>query len=432
MANATYPTVISKQSPLIVRVSETMLLVDSTSYSAKIKLGVQHRGFYIYVSGLGTPIYTYETDGDGKSEEGGSNSDLHAYLTDLAREWLDNLQDSFAESSEVSLTEAIQALMYQLHLDVTGDSPDSIPEDILKFVDTESNTLQEQLDVIKTELSTKLDSIVSQLNLIKEELVTMDNSISGIKSDFDTLNGKVETLNTNVSSIATNVSALDDNLNGVNGSVPTLITSLESSISSHASSIGESVNNAITHIDEGLVEIQELIGSEEGSTVFGKLGEVIADTDYISSWYVKNPAGSSGVLSDIGGNASRSVSQLETLIKTIGSKPNDDYTVIKQLDSIGTSVGNGASAGSIDALTSTINYISGCVTCPGNHRLSDIIGAKQRYPDPSGAYDDVSLSDAVSNILDKMNAFMLTGNTHSATQALQWTDAGWAVRAVVV
>ena len=88
-----YPEIVSKVDPFVIRVSPTVLVMGSTSYTAKIKMGMQFNGFNIYASSVGIPIYSEPVDISGESNNGsltGEGSDAWNYIKNKARDWLDD------------------------------------------------------------------------------------------------------------------------------------------------------------------------------------------------------------------------------------------------------------------------------------------------------------------------------------------------------
>ena len=75
--STSYPNVIRSADPLLIRMNELTLLVNNTSFWAKIKYGIQFKGFMVYVSGIAMPVMEqkfeeYQLNGTGgtkRSEE---------------------------------------------------------------------------------------------------------------------------------------------------------------------------------------------------------------------------------------------------------------------------------------------------------------------------------------------------------------------------
>ena len=105
--NPTYPRVSRTTDPMVVRIDKTSLLVNDTMFTAKLKCGLGYKGYLIYSSGLGTPIYEKAAKTTGEWQKSFSTvgnrpyniafdsentSQLTNVLTAAAKEWLDDLE----------------------------------------------------------------------------------------------------------------------------------------------------------------------------------------------------------------------------------------------------------------------------------------------------------------------------------------------------
>lgn len=252
-----YPVVVSKMDPLIIRVSETVLLVGSTSYTAKIKISQLFSGFYIYVSSLGTPIYTekvnigeYSIEGDNNRSEG---SDAWNYVEEKACAWIDALEESM-ETSDTSknIVDLLRESKYQEHFDLSGHIIDEHYKE--KYGDnfelcTEKPTyleiLAEQLKLITGKnispydvtnsvlyqaisepiaeaIESGLNSLVSQMSAMKADIEVMQSDITSMQSDITSIKSDVGSVNTTTSTI----------LNDTDYGIPSIKTAISDSTSS--------------------------------------------------------------------------------------------------------------------------------------------------------------------------------------------------------
>lgn len=133
--NPTYPRVSRTTDPMVVRIDKTSLLVNDTMFTAKLKCGLGYKGYLIYSSGLGTPIYekaakttaewqkSFSTVGNRPYNiafDSENTSQLTNVLTAAAKEWLDDLEIAIADrENDNAIKKAIDRLCWQLHYDIT-------------------------------------------------------------------------------------------------------------------------------------------------------------------------------------------------------------------------------------------------------------------------------------------------------------------------
>lgn len=138
--NPTYPRVSRTTDPMVVRIDKTSLLVNDTMFTAKLKCGLGYKGYLIYSSGLGTPIYEKAAKTTGEWQKSFSTvgnrpyniafdsentSQLTNVLTAAAKEWLDDLEIAIADrENDNAIKKAIDRLCWQLHYDITESHTD--------------------------------------------------------------------------------------------------------------------------------------------------------------------------------------------------------------------------------------------------------------------------------------------------------------------
>lgn len=129
-----YPHVAKTSGPLILRSSELSLQVNDVTYSAKIKNGIGYRGYMVYVSGLGVPVYELCAKNDSEFQEVfhspilqyNANPDAaEDFLVSQACNWIDTLERTLADQpNDDAIKKAIDRLCWQLHYDITESHTD--------------------------------------------------------------------------------------------------------------------------------------------------------------------------------------------------------------------------------------------------------------------------------------------------------------------
>lgn len=121
-----YPAVVQVSDPLLVRVSKTSLLLNDTTFYAKIKKGLAFNGYVIYSSGIGTPIIevdigsTPETTSSGTVTTKQENDVDIAEIEQAVSDFLDKLEARIATSEfQNPIKASIDRLCWQIHYDIT-------------------------------------------------------------------------------------------------------------------------------------------------------------------------------------------------------------------------------------------------------------------------------------------------------------------------
>lgn len=328
-----YPVVVSKMDPLIIRVSKTVLLVGSTSYTAKIKISQLFSGFYIYVSSLGTPIYTekvnigeYSIEGDNNRSEG---SDAWNYVEEKACDWINALEESM-ETSDTSknIVDLLRECKYQEHFDLSGhiidpDYKEKYGENFelctenseehplylhelnnkVELLNDKITYLTKQFEYMtgavndgpsNKELSTFYktigkpiaDAVESGLNTLVGKMASMEAEITAVKST-------VNTINTNVNTINTNVNTVNGTVNTINSNVGTVITNLAT-----VQGINEAINQEVVTmsgvLDNCWAYIAKLGNGEDGKAI-AKINTMYNAYSHggvgpVSDWFVYSKA----------------------------------------------------------------------------------------------------------------------------------------------
>lgn len=125
-SDSDYPAVVQVSDPLLVRVSKTSLLLNDTTFYAKIKKGLAFNGYVIYSSGIGTPIIevdigsTPETTSSGTVTTKQENDVDIAEIEQAASDFLDKLEARIATSEfQNPIKASIDRLCWQIHYDIT-------------------------------------------------------------------------------------------------------------------------------------------------------------------------------------------------------------------------------------------------------------------------------------------------------------------------
>ena len=180
VAGNNYPRVVRLASPLLIRLDEMLLQVDTSIYQAKIKYGNAFKGFNIYVSGTNMPIYeenisesklNNETLGynNAATEYTTSESQRRQFIKEMyAKKWLDRLEEVIANSKESGdIKKAIDRLNWQLHYDITKSST-NLPQ----VLDDFSNV---DIDKVTPTFKDMADNISGKLDDIDTSIVNFDN-----------------------------------------------------------------------------------------------------------------------------------------------------------------------------------------------------------------------------------------------------------------
>lgn len=251
-----YPVVISKMDPLIIRVSPLVLVVGTTSYSAKIKTAIKWKGFYIYSSGLGEPIYQQEFKNSSNLQNTNSeNSPLYLAVKEEATKWIDSLEDSFATASEKNIVDMLREIKFQNHFDLTGHTANASDYPNLEICTGTPTYIHKILEQL-TELNVKLNNL--NAIIFGGTLQSVDVSKDG--TEISVVNGDEVT------------SEIDSTLK--NKSVVVRMESLEKKIENVQKSIGIADGKNKTTVQAYLKNIGEYIGIDDKENGFSVRGQL--------------------------------------------------------------------------------------------------------------------------------------------------------------
>lgn len=310
----TYPVVISKLDPLMIRVSEMVLLVGSTSYTAKVKMSQLFNGFYVYVSSVGEPIHKEEVNISGHNSTNGDShgegSDAWRYIRAKARDWMDALESSMTkEDAQKNVVDLLREIKFQEHFDMTGYTTNSelypnLELDVSQPVYMKS--VIEKIEAIYDAIygENGLNSRVTQIN---STLTTLDGHIDEIEGKLQTIGDNVHTLDTNVHDDLNNIKSQLNTMNvttlpGVADKISKAIndglTSLVGQMNDMNTNIAAvdanvtTVDTRLTNNSSGLVAISQAV-SGVGGQCTTITNDYLANSTY-GLKAIKNAIGSSG------------------------------------------------------------------------------------------------------------------------------------------
>lgn len=332
--HSSYPVIISKTEPFVVRVDATVLLIGSTSYSAKVKMGSMYTGFYIFVSGLGEPVEKIAVDIEGYNDtslEGIEQSDAYKHIQDEARKWVDALERSvIVETTEKSIVELLREIKYQQHFDMSGheghakdypnleictDTP-TYMEDVVKYFDNLNEkvyTLNEKLDSVINaikifddsengnlyKLIKQIESNVEGINLgiydpndtsgIKSICAKLESIIDSFQNTQDgvikwlrEINDQNSNIATQTTNIATNTENIATNTENIAKNIDSSATTISTAVKEGLASLVSQMNTMNTNIETYNARLGIATDSSD-ETLFGKINNLHTDVSDIST-----------------------------------------------------------------------------------------------------------------------------------------------------
>ena len=259
-----YPEIMSKLDPLIIRVSSLVLVVGTTSYTAKVKMGIRFSGYTVHASGVGLPIYQEEVDISQYSTNTtttGEGSDAWNYIHDLARDWMDQLEISILQNSnEKNIVDLLREIKFQMHFDLSGHKQDPSPYGpTFEYCTTQPTYLETLVQDMET-LNGSIDG------------TTVQPTKSGLNQKMDTLTGRIDSdpsssygqgLNQRVTDVYTQLGTLTGRMD-----------------SDSPSSYGDGLNQRITDLNENTQESlqqlhTDLVGTGSSVNIASKLDDIV-------------------------------------------------------------------------------------------------------------------------------------------------------------
>ncbi len=363
-----YPIVVSKLDPLIIRVNDLLLVVGSSSFSAKIKLGSQYTGFYVHVSGLGEPIARVEVsiEGYNNTTPVGNTKHTMAYLhiQEAATKWMDDLQDSFTKASaQKNTVDMLKEFRAQLHFDMSGHVPTD--PDVLEAIDVTNPTYFKTLSEDITNVKEQLEFLVSAMADLKDSINSDDsnsistrlhnieialgtesgnkfgdviadsitNGLSSLTQQMTTMNNNITDVNNNVTSVGNQVSTVDTKVGTINTNVNTVksdVSTVKSDVSTVKSDVGtvknnvNTVSNNVDNVKSTVNTIHSTDVPDIKSTVTGSSG----GTDQAVSNLASTVNSMNGTVNNINGT----VNGISGTVGTINTRTYNTWNKLDVLD----------------------------------------------------------------------------------------------------
>ena len=181
-----YPYLVRMTDPFVMRLSQLSLLIGNTNISAKTASGYNFKGFKVYVSGIGVPVYEESVDSEvtlnGKKYTA-DGSNLESMIRKAAKEWLDSVEEQIVTSTnDNSIQAAIDTLRWQIHYDITKTSA-TVPETIIIDKSASATTITDMSSALETSVGTLTDRLAPSGSTVYQSITTV---ASALKGDSDT------------------------------------------------------------------------------------------------------------------------------------------------------------------------------------------------------------------------------------------------------
>lgn len=347
-----YPEIMSKLDPLIIRVSPTVLLVGSTSYTAKVKLGTMFNGYHVNVSGVGLPILKQEVDISGHSNTNGTgnkgeNSDAWNYIISQAEAWMDTLEQSMlSNNSSKNIVDLLREIKFQNHFDLSGHTDMIEPYKDSVEVCTEEPTYPQSMLTQLISLNTNLTTLNQHMTNMEQRMVAMEEKINNITPALTALTNRIgsegTTIEGTIQSTGTEIAtAIENGLTSLVGQMNTMntnITTVGTDVLKVYSSVGPAAAGSPTSIRallDGWIPNINTISTINGTvnTINSNVSSVKSTVEAIRTVDVpdiKNTissSSSSGAVSDLSGT----VNSMFNVVNSIYGKVDyvDDIDVDK-------------------------------------------------------------------------------------------------------
>lgn len=409
----TYPVVVSKLDPLVIRVSDLVLLVGSTSYTAKVKMGQMFNGYHIYVSSVGTPIYKQAVDISGRSTDSDNNrsegSDAWRYIAACARTWMDDLEKSMTdETTQKNIVELLREMKFQEHFDMSGHIID--PDYQEKY--GENFELCTEQDVYMKTVIEKIDAIYTAIygtadyEGLNTRLTKIDDTLTKLNGYVDTLEDKLQAIDTEIKNLDTNTQASLGSIHSDLGTIKTELSdmnvtrlpyvadTISSAITSGLSSLVTQMNQMNTNItsldsyvessETGLPMLQSLVQSrtnsiQDGGSLYNRTNDIYAE--------VVNPNHGLEAIMGAASGGSGTSGQIYTIVSEIRGTVNGMSSTVNGMNSTvnetaqyvyGEPYGAGTSTGLYDFIYRRDNSIY-AILCNSDSRFVDWVDEESRY-----------------------------------------------------
>lgn len=340
-----YPEIMSKLDPLIIRVSPTVLLVGSTSYTAKVKLGTMFNGYYVNVSGVGLPILKQEVDISGHSNTNGTgnkgeNSDAWNYIISQAEAWMDTLEQSMlSNNSSKNIVDLLREIKFQNHFDLSGHTDMIEPYKDSVEVCTEEPTYPQSMLTQLISLNTNLTTLNQHMTNMEQRMVAMEEKINNITPALTALTNRIgsegTTIEGTIQSTGTEIAtAIENGLTSLVGQMNTMntnITTVGTDVLKVYSSVGPAAAGSPTSIrallDGWVPNINTISTINSNVSSVKSTVEAIRTVDVPDIKNTISSSSSSGAVSDLSGT----VNSMFNVVNSIYGKVDyvDDIDVDK-------------------------------------------------------------------------------------------------------
>ena len=404
-----YPVVISKMDPLIIRVSPLVLVVGTTSYSAKIKTAIKWKGFFIYSSGLGEPIYQQEfKNSDNLQNTNSENSPLYLAVKEEATKWIDSLEDSFATASEKNIVDMLREIKFQNHFDLTGHTANASDYPNLEMCTDTPTYIHKILEQL-TELNVKLNNLNAIIfgGTLQEVTVSKDGteiSVVNVKDGEITSDNnstlKNKSIIAKMTSLSDKMTTLSDKVENVQKSIGIADDKNETTVQEHLKNLTNCIGTPRKESDSSndVITIQEHLNqlSEYINTIIKATGYDSEHSD--TTLFAKFDAIKSSI-----GDVNSSIGDVNSSMTSIKSALSDgDTSIVSAITS-----GYSAVTNAIDAQTGKINEVKATLeTLNGN-----VVGIQGVV----GVFGDDMQDNTVCSHLASFNE-ILDKNDHSLSK----------------
>lgn len=403
-----YPEVLRISDPLLIRIDRHSLLVNDTTFWAKIKNGIQWKGFMVYVSGTNMPIYEDKKD----VLESRDARSVEAYLKQEAENWIDALQEAILEKkNDNEIKRAIDRLCWQMHYDITDSNTDftrAFSEQ--NFSDNMTVDVKSNNNGLLTIPETMTDS--AHIITGGDSGGSSYGSLYDISSKLNTINSTVDT---KIGTLNSNITSFDSHMNAsgtgtlvtLNTSITTIDTHMNDSSSGTIVALSDKMNKVAINLksDSDTYTISKAL--RDGSSEESVSGQLKLQTTEIT-----NGLGSSGAintsLTSIGTTTSdikTSTSNINRSVGSIGDTANGSLVAyVTRVDSnISTIKTN---TGTIDANIGTISTNTGTVVTKigsGTGTSATVLGALDRIKYTLGGDASTTMWTNISDIGSYLN-----------------------------
>lgn len=333
-----YPEVLRISDPLLIRIDKHSLLVNDTTFWAKIKNGIQWKGFMVYVSGTNMPIYEDKKD----VPESRDARSVEAYLKQEAENWIDALQEAVLEKkNDNEIKRAIDRLCWQMHYDITESNTDftrvfseqNFSDNMT--IDVKVTDPQQQPNGLLTIPETMTDS--AHIITGGDSGGSSYGSLYDISSKLNTINSTVDT---KMGTLNSNITSFDSHMNA--SGTGTLVT-LSTSITTIDTHMNDSSSGTIVALSDKMNKVALNLKSDSDTYTISKAlrdgssEESVSGQLKLQTTEITNGLGSSGAINTSLSSISGTTSDIKN---AVGTTYTTDGTLISNLKNTITRIGN--------------------------------------------------------------------------------------------